>query len=137
MRGNGADSEPFDLLLSMLLVYTEDDQQNIIMTGESAIGKSWVATQIADLFPREDVIELAYSSPSAFFYEQGQYDKEKTAIIIDMQRKIIVWLDMPQNPAWERVADLMFLLVRTYRWSTGQPCSCSLWIRNSQAPVSW
>jgi adenylylsulfate kinase-like enzyme len=41
----------------MLLAHTENDQQNIIMTGESAAGKSWITAQIAYLFPREGVIE--------------------------------------------------------------------------------
>jgi hypothetical protein len=95
------------LFLAMLLAYTEDDQMNIIMTGESSIGKSWAATHIADLYPKDDVEELAYSSPSAFFYDKGTWDSQRKVNVVSMERKILIWLDMPHPQTLVRLRPML------------------------------
>lgn len=91
----------------MLLAYTEEDQQTVIMTGESSLGKSWIATHIADLFPKEDVVELAYSSPTAFFHEKGEWDEVNKVNRINLERKILLWLDMPHAETLTRLRPLL------------------------------
>src|SRR3972149_11259291 len=94
------------LFLLSLLTYTEDSQTSIAMKGESAIGKSWIALRIMDLHPAESKMQLNYSSPTSFFHELGTYDEEKHARIIDFERKIICWLDMPNPKLLERLRPL-------------------------------
>jgi len=53
--------------LCTLSAYTDDSQFNISFRAESSTGKSYIPLEIAQLFPREDVIEIAYTSPSSFF----------------------------------------------------------------------
>jgi len=64
------------LFLNMLLNYTEEDQQNIAFNAPSSTGKSYLALQIADYFPEEDVLALGYTSPKAFFHELGEQVRE-------------------------------------------------------------
>jgi hypothetical protein len=91
------------VFLGMLLAFTEEDQPTIIMTGESSTGKSWVVLRIAELFPSEDVELIGYSSPTAFFYEKGTWDEKRHVNVINRERKIIVFLDMPHAKLLERL----------------------------------
>ncbi len=83
--------------LGLLSAYTEDSQINISFNAPSSTGKSFIPTEIAELFPREDVIEVGYCSPTAFFHDVGQYDKEKNGYIVDLSRKILIFLDQPHT----------------------------------------
>ncbi|MFA5124755.1 MAG: toprim domain-containing protein [Patescibacteria group bacterium] len=83
--------------LCLLSAYTEDSQFNISFNAPSSTGKSYIPMEIAKLFPKEDVRELAYCSPTAFFHESGEYDKETNCITVDFSRKIITFLDQPHN----------------------------------------
>lgn len=81
--------------LTQLSAYTEDSQINISFNAPSSTGKSFIPTEIAELFPKEDVIEVGYCSPTAFFHDVGQFDKEKKGYIVDLSRKILILLDQP------------------------------------------
>jgi len=83
--------------LCELSAYTEDSQFNISFNAPSSSGKSYIATEIARLFPEEDVIEIGYCSPTAFFHDVGRYDKEKGGYIVDLSRKVLVFLDQPHT----------------------------------------
>ena len=83
--------------LAQLSAYTEDSQVNISFNAPSSTGKSFIPTEIAELFPKEDVVEVAYCSPTAFFHDVGQYDKEKQGYIVDLSRKILIFLDQPHT----------------------------------------
>lgn len=61
--------------LCQLTAYTENAQFNISFNAPSSTGKSFIPTEIARLFPKEDVMELAYASPTSFFHMNGKYDK--------------------------------------------------------------
>ncbi|MEM3506074.1 MAG: hypothetical protein QW589_01420 [Candidatus Bathyarchaeia archaeon] len=95
------------VFLGMLLAYTEKDQLNIIQSAEPSTGKSWIVLRVADLFPKEDVIKLGYSSPTSFFHEQGIWNKEEGIIEVDLERKIVIWLDMPHPLVLERLRPLL------------------------------
>jgi hypothetical protein len=60
------------VFLSMLMNYSGDDQQNILFNAPSATGKSYIALEIAKLFPAEDVDKKGYTSPTAFFHVMGK-----------------------------------------------------------------
>ena len=51
-----------------ILNYTEEDQQNFSSNGPSAVGKSWIVSEILEYFPAEDVLSKGYTSPTAFWH---------------------------------------------------------------------
>ncbi|MBI3590519.1 MAG: toprim domain-containing protein [Candidatus Melainabacteria bacterium] len=83
--------------LCQLSAYTESSQLNVSFNAPSSTGKSYIPMEIAKLFPEEDVIEVAYCSPTAFFHDRGTYNKETNEILVDLSRKIIVFLDQPNT----------------------------------------
>ncbi|MBL7143303.1 MAG: hypothetical protein ISS76_03640 [Phycisphaerae bacterium] len=83
--------------LCQISAYTESSQFNISFNAPSSTGKSYIPTEIARLFPEEDVIEIGYCSPTAFFHDVGQYIKEQKGYLIDLSRKIMIFLDQPHT----------------------------------------
>ena len=70
--------------LAMLCTYTEDSQFNVSFRAPSSTGKSYIPLEIASYFPEEDLRIIAYSSPTAFYHDTGEWDSEKRAIVIDL-----------------------------------------------------
>ncbi len=93
--------------LCELSAYTESSQFNISFNAPSSTGKSYIPTEIAHLFPEEDVVEIGYCSPTAFFHQVGEYDKERKGYIIDLSRKILIFLDQPHTQLLERLRPLL------------------------------
>jgi len=93
--------------LAMLSAYTENSQINISFNAPSSTGKSFIPLEIASLFPEEDVVELGNCSPTAFYHEQGEYDKETNTIKVDLSRKILIFLDQPSPQLLERTRSLL------------------------------
>jgi len=60
------------VFLTMLMNYSGDDQQNILFNAPSSTGKSYIALEIAKLFPSENVDKKGYTSPTAFFHVMGK-----------------------------------------------------------------
>ncbi len=83
--------------LCQLSAFTEDAQFNVSFNSPSSTGKSYIALEISKLFPNEDVIKLGNCSKTAFFHEQGSYDKDTNEITIDLSRKILIFTDMPHT----------------------------------------
>jgi hypothetical protein len=82
---------------AMVSAFTEDSQLNISFNAPSSTGKSYIPSEIAHLFPTEDVIQVGYCSPTAFFHDIGQFDKNKNGFTVDLERKIIIFLDQPHS----------------------------------------
>jgi hypothetical protein len=93
--------------LCQLSAFTEDSQFNISFNAPSSTGKSYIPTEIAQLFPEEDVIEIGYCSPTAFFHDTGQFNKERMGYEIDLSRKILIFLDQPHTMLLERLRPLL------------------------------
>jgi len=53
------------------------------------------------------VMEIAYCSPTAFFHDVGQYDKDKNSYLVDLSHKILVFLDQPHNELLARLRPLL------------------------------
>jgi hypothetical protein len=83
--------------LCELSAYTEGAQFNISYNAPSSTGKSFIPTEIARLFPKEDIIEIGYCSPTAFFHDVGKYDKGKGGYVVDLSRKVLIFLDQPHT----------------------------------------
>ncbi|EKE12880.1 MAG: hypothetical protein ACD_13C00134G0041 [uncultured bacterium] len=93
--------------LAQLSAFTEDSQLNISFNAPSSTGKSFIPLEIVKLFPDEDVIKLGNCSPTAFYHEQGEYDKATNTIKVDLSRKIIIFLDQPNIQLLERTRSLL------------------------------
>ncbi|MGD0328116.1 MAG: toprim domain-containing protein [Minisyncoccia bacterium] len=93
--------------LCELSAYTENAQFNISYNAPSSTGKSYIPLEISNLFPSEDVMKLGNCSPTAFFHEQGEYNKDKNIITVDLSRKIIIFLDQPHTALLERLRSLL------------------------------
>lgn len=93
--------------LCELSVYTEDSQFNISFNAPSSTGKSYIPLEIARLFPEEDVMELAYCSPTAFFHDVGKWDKDMKGYVVDLSRKILIFLDQPHTLLLQHLRPLL------------------------------
>jgi len=93
--------------LCQLSAYTEDSQFNMSFNAPSSTGKSYIPTEIARLFPQEDVIEIGYCSPTAFFHDVGQYIKDLKGYVVDLSRKVLIFLDQPHTQLLERLRPLL------------------------------
>jgi len=93
--------------LGMLTAFTEEAQINITYNAPASTGKSYIPLEISQLFPRDTVETFAYSSPTAFFHEKGQYDSDRNLITIDLSRKILIFNDMPDFELLKRLRPLL------------------------------
>lgn len=93
--------------LCQLSAYTESAQFNISFNAPSSTGKSYIPTEVARLFPEKDVWELAQCSPTAFFHDFGEWDEKRKVSIVDLSRKIIIFLDQPHNDLLARLRPIL------------------------------
>ena len=94
------------VFLAMLSAYTDNSQINVSLNAPSSTGKSFLATEIAKLFPEEDKVERSGASPTAFFYEAGVPIMEKikgsdeermVGRLVSLERKILLFYEQA-NP---------------------------------------
>ncbi len=93
--------------LAELSAYTEDSQLNISFNAPSSTGKSFIPTEIAKLFPKDDVLEVGYCSPTAFFHDHGVFNKEEGGYKVDLSRKILIFLDQPHTLLLQHLRPLL------------------------------
>lgn len=94
--------------LCALSAFTESDQFNVSFNAPSSTGKSYIPIEITKLFPKPDLLVMGYCSPTAFFHDVGEPDKDKKGrIIVDLSRKILVFLDQPHNELLSRLRPLL------------------------------
>jgi hypothetical protein len=92
---------------AMLTAQTEDDQMNIGFQAESSAGKSYIALEVAKYFPEDEVLIIGGASPTAFFHEYGEWLDERKVMKIDMEGKILVFLDFPDYRLLEKLRPLL------------------------------
>ena len=90
-----------------LSTYTESSQFNISFNAPSSTGKSYIPIEIARLFPKEDVKEIGYATPTSFFHDVGEFNKERKGYEIDLSRKLLIFLDQPHSMLLERLRPLL------------------------------
>jgi len=93
--------------LAMLSAFTDNDQINLSFRAESSTGKSYIPLEVSTLFPEDRVITVAYSSPTAFYHDKGTWDPDRELIIINLENKILIFLDQPHNQLLERLRPLL------------------------------
>ena len=89
--------------LGMLSAYTYDSQLNISFNAPSSSGKTYITSEVAKLFPAEDKIEISGASPTALFYQQGEVDKESGYRILNLENKILIFYELPDQKVQERL----------------------------------
>jgi hypothetical protein len=93
--------------LCELSAYTENSPFNISFNAPSSTGKSYIPLEIASLFPQEDVTEVSYCSPTAFFHDHGEYLKDTNTYLLDLSQKILIFLDQPHTLLLEHLRPLL------------------------------
>ncbi len=89
------DTNKLITLFGLLSAYTDEDQFNICFNAPSSTGKTFIAMEVAKLFPKEDVIILGGCSNRALFHEHGKFDQQSNTNLIDFSRKILIFMDQP------------------------------------------
>lgn len=95
------------VFLAMLSAYTERSQINVSLNAPSATGKTYLASEVAKLFPKEDKVERSGASPTSFFYGEGVQDKARKAKIVSLERKILIFYEQPNPALQERLRPLL------------------------------
>jgi len=90
-----------------LSAYTGNNQLNISYRAPSSTGKSYIPLELSALFPKEDVIKYAYSSPTSFYHETGEWDNENKVMRINLERKILIFVDQPHDELLRRLRPLL------------------------------
>jgi DNA primase len=93
--------------LCQVSAYTENSQFNISFNAPSSTGKSYIPIAISSLFPREDVIKVGYCSPTAFFHDKAEFRREQKDFFVDLERKILIFLDQPHTLLLEHLRPLL------------------------------
>jgi len=102
------DQAPKLILFSAgILNFTDEDQINTLMSGESAGGKSYTVLEVFSYFPSEVVRTIATASPTAFFHDHGVWDQERRVLVVDLKQKVITFLDQPHYTLLERLRPLL------------------------------
>jgi hypothetical protein len=89
--------------LGMLSAYTYDSQLNISFNAPSSSGKTYITSEVAKLFPAEDKIEISGASPTALFYQQGEVDEASGCRILNLENKILIFYELPDQKVQERL----------------------------------
>lgn len=92
---------------AMILTQTEDDQINVGLQAESATGKTYIPLEVAAYFPQEEVVIIAGASPTAFFHEYGSWDDERRVNVVNLEGKILIFLDFPDYRLVEKLRPLL------------------------------
>lgn len=99
------------LFLTSLLTFTDEEQRNIVLTGESSIGKTHNLTEVLWFFRNTEgqnsngIIEISEASPRSFIHQANTITvDERTLQPIDMSKK-----PKQGNPkeVWDEWYDLM------------------------------
>ncbi len=95
--------------LVCLSAYAPDKcQLNLAFVSPSSSGKSFIPMEIAQLFPEQDLKSIAYCSPTAFFHDHSnEYDKENNQYVINLERKILLFLDQPHTILLQHLRPLL------------------------------
>ena len=81
------------LFLGMTLNYTREDQQNFAFNSPSSSGKTFVALEVANYFPTDDIVTLSYTSPTAFFHTQSVLVDENLSPMPQRKDYVDEWIE--------------------------------------------
>jgi hypothetical protein len=101
--------EPAKLITfcGMLNAQTEDDQFNVGYQEQSSSGKSYIPLEVSAYFPSDEVIDLGGATPTAFAHEQGEWDYDRNAMIVLLEAKIMIFIDMPDYRLLQKLRPML------------------------------
>lgn len=129
------------LFLGMASAYTETSQINITLNAPSSSGKTYLTQEVAKLFPEEDLMIFSNATPTALFYGKSKYDKERDVKIVDLERKILIFLEQPDSTLQSNLRSILShdrkesVYQRTNRNKTGANRAEEIIIRGFPATV--
>jgi hypothetical protein len=91
----------------MLLAQTNEDQVTVGYQAESSSGKSWIPLELSAYFPENEVQLIASASPTAFFHDGGNWDKDRKMLLVDLEHKILIFIDQPHFLLQEKLRPLL------------------------------
>jgi len=94
------------LFLTFLSAFTSDPI-NYIPKGPSSSGKTYPVIQVSRYFSDQDVWMLGGLSPKALIHEYGNYDKEKHAYVVSLEKKILVFVDIPSIETFDLLKPIL------------------------------
>lgn len=97
------------IFIGMTLAYTDSDQLNVMLGGDSSSGKSHDVTEVAKYFPEQDVLVYGKTTPTAFYYSEKlrRNDEETGQAYIDLERRIMVFTEQPDTQLQENLRALL------------------------------
>ncbi len=95
------------LFCAGILTFTEEDQITVLMSGESAGGKSYIPNQVLLYFPEQIVKVIASASPTAFMHDHGEWSKEDQTLRVNLEKVILLFLDQPHYTLMEKLRPLL------------------------------
>lgn len=96
------------LFLAMTLTYTENDQLNIMLSGDSGSGKSYDVSEVSKLFPSQDILIYGKITPTAFYYSNKLRKVDETGLTyMDLERRIMIFTELPDTKLQENLRALL------------------------------
>jgi hypothetical protein len=92
---------------AMLLAQTNKDQLNIGFQAESTTGKSYIPMQLSLYFPENEIMKIGGASPTSFYHDGGEWDAERKVLVVNLEHKNIIFIDMPHFQLLERLRPLL------------------------------
>ena len=94
-------------LIAGILTYSEQAQINLAFNAPSSTGKSYIPIEISKYFSQDDVREMGYTSPTAFFHEKGEYDDQRNCYTVNLERKLMLFIDQPHPQVLEHLRPIL------------------------------
>lgn len=96
------------IFLAMILTYTESDQLNIMINGDSSSGKSYNVSEVSKLFPEQDVLFYGKTTPNAFYYSvKLRRTDEDGQMYMDLERRIMIFIEQPDTKLQANLRSLL------------------------------
>ena len=85
------------VFLGCLVTFTEKEQINILITGESSIGKTYCVAEVLNFFSKDIILKKHGITPTAFFYDDNR-------ILVDRKTLELFELEKPnkEDPNFEQ-----------------------------------
>lgn len=80
---------------------------NLAPLGRASIGKSFGSTKMTAYIPDDYVLSLGGLSPNALIHDHSAYDKKNAVYVVDLTKKIILFLDTPHPDTLNRLKPLL------------------------------
>ncbi|MEM5777398.1 MAG: hypothetical protein QXJ06_03030 [Candidatus Aenigmatarchaeota archaeon] len=103
----GDDEVKIVTFLAAVSTFTPENQVNLIFSGPSSVGKTYLSLSVANLLPPHRKMIIANASPTAFLHDSSDFDPERKIFVVDLRQKLLIFLDMPHFELLKRLRPLL------------------------------